>query len=126
MKNTKRKKSETPAAVAGAAPCSAIVVDNETCLIHSDIDRQTNKGTAALDGWASDADGNEWELSAYVTVKWKRLATGFGKCDCGGNMVAKAPNHPKARVRCDKCATEMFLSNWLRKSPNAPHEPRRE
>lgn len=99
----------------GAAPCSAIVVDTETCLLHSDIDRETNKGTAALDGWAKDDDGNEWELSACVTVKWKRTATGFGKCDCGGSMVAKSPKHLKARVRCNKCGKEMFLSNWLRK-----------
>ena len=97
---------------------SAIVVENETCLLHSDIDRKTNKGTAALNGWASDADGNKWELSTYVVVKWNRRATGFGKCACGGNMVSKAPSHPKARVRCDKCSRETFLSNWLRSEEN--------
>jgi len=36
----------------------------------------------------------------------------FGKCRCGGAMVAKAPKHPKARVRCAKCGSQMFLSNW--------------
>jgi len=97
---------------------SAIEVEDETCLLHSDIDRKTNKGTAALDGSASDADGNRWGLSAYVTVKWKRTATGFGKCECGGNMVAKAPSHPKARARCSKCGREMFLSTWLHLSTN--------
>ena len=88
------------------------------CLIHSDINPHTNQGTAALDGSAKDNDGNAWKLNAYVTVKWKRLTTACGKCNCGGNMVAKAPKHPKARVRCNKCGSEMFLSNWLRQSPN--------
>jgi len=94
-----------------------IVIENETCLLHSDIDRATNIGTAALDGWTKDGDGNEWELSAYVTVRWKRLATAFGKCDvvgCGGNMVSIAPNHKNARVHCSKCGTQMLLANWQR------------
>lgn len=106
-------------AIERADQLKRIVVDNETCLLHSDIDRKTNSGTAALAGWASDADGNEWELSTYVAVKWKRRATGFGKCDCGGNMVAKAPAHKKARVRCTKCGTQMFLSNWIQQAAKA-------
>ena len=110
-----------------AVRCSAwlgdIIVDNETCLLHSDIDRETNKGTAALDGYAADAAGNEWELSTYVTVKWNRTATAFGKCECGGNMVAKSPGHKNARVRCLKCGTQMLLANWLRMSPNDPSSP---
>ena len=100
---------------------SEIVVTDETCLLHADIDPKTCKGTAALDGSARDVAGNEWELSAYVTVKWKRTAIGFGKCDkpgCAGIMQAKSLNHPKARVRCNKCNAEQFLSTWLRKISN--------
>ena len=116
-KNLKRKQKAQPGGSLKPAG-SEIVIQDEQCLLHSDIDRMSNKGTAALDGGARDGQGNAWELSAYVTVKWKRMATGFGQCKCGGQMVSKAPNHKNARVRCNKCAAEMFLSNWRRISPN--------
>lgn len=89
-------------------------IRNETCLLHSDIDLVTNNATASLEGYAHDPNGNEWELSAYVNVKWKRIVTAFGKCECGGNMVSKAPNNKNARVRCSKCGSQMLLENWKR------------
>ncbi len=97
---------------------SAIIVTDEMCLLHADINPTSNIGTAALDGYAHDDAGNEWQTSAYVNVKWKRTATGFGKCNCGGNMVSKAPNNKNARVRCHKCGTQMLLTNWRRISQN--------
>ncbi len=90
--------------------CTKIVVHYEECLLNSNINYRTNKGTAMLKGWASDDYGNEWELSARVTVKWKRLSTGFGRCNCGGNMVATAPNRKNPRLQCLNCGAKTFLS----------------
>jgi len=31
---------------------------------------------------------------------------------CDGTLVCKRPSHPKANVRCNKCGSTMYLSNF--------------
>jgi len=88
-----------------------ITITDEHCLLHHDIDLATNRGTVALTGLAHDDEGNAWELETYVDVKWRRVTYGVGRCHCGAPMQARRLGHPKARARCAKCGSEMFVSN---------------